>query len=1068
MYKFSLFVKSLFIMGVMLLATPFLEPVNLVFYNSAFAQGTQASFHGIILDDSNEPVAGASVVIRNNSTGFTLATSANINGEYSFKQLPLGGPYTITASLIGFASVDKVGYFLNQGNTVRVDFVLKEESYQISTAYVVANSLRNDIGRLGQATSITPNEIHKLPVNGRNFRSLTDLSPLSMGNNLAGQLFSSTSFTIDGMTAKSPLSSGTSNRGPYLLSMEAIREFAVVTNDYDVTQGRAGGGAIHSVTKSGTNNFQGSAFVFHRADQLSSKYDSRGNRRTNKYQISQYGGSVSGPIKKDRAHFFLSWDHQIDTRPLYIADIQSKEDEIRYRISQENLDKFLSIARSQYGVSQSAQTGSFNKRRPSNSIFLRLDWQINPSNLLTFRNNFNHDLNDKGISDNTSINLYEVYGTHLTMDNSSLVTLRSVINPKLTNEAKVQYLYTKDDGRPNSQLPKSNIPRAIVQNIESVIDGKKYTTNIQLGGQRYLPETFINNVFQFVNNMYYTTDKAEYTFGVDVMYTHLNSKATSEMNGRFFYRGMDDFQNNRPYRFVREVPVQDPTVKQGVLSQSIYAQGKFKLYRGVELIAGIRSDYNHFISSPNDNALLNKELGLKTSNKVKSFLPQPRVQLTWDINDKHTDVIRIGGGLFASNINNYSMVNNLQFDGERIVAFDRSVSPGADLGIDANFVDYRNNPSSVPGAELFDKFNLPKVATYNINSKDVKVPVVYKWNVSYNRFFSDRLRVGAAFYATHTRNNYMYVDRNMVDNPFFRLANEGDRGVYVPASSISSRGTQDWTMGRKSDKIGRVLELVSEGKNDTYTFVLDGTWNYFADGMLNFSYTRNDAKDNTSYNGNVANSATLSQMVVDDPRDLSRMSYSNVQFRDKVVLFGNTPSFLGINIGVRFSGIGGTRYSMVVNGNINGDFVSGNDLAYVFDPNSPSTPADIKSGIEDLLSSHKVSSSFKSYLKSSFGKVAQRNGGKNPFSGVWDVRLTKDFKIYKNQKIELQLDVFNLANLIDKKRGFSKNLGTQSLYTIKGFNHTTNTFEYNVNPSAGVVFPGGDPWQLQIGVRYSF
>ena len=137
----------------------------------------------------------------------------------------------------------------------------------------------------------------------------------------------------------------------------------------------------------------------------------------------------------------------------------------------------------------------------------------------------------------------------------------------------------------------------------------------------------------------------------------------------------------------------------------------------------------------------------------------------------------------------------------------------------------------------------------------------------------------------------MYIDRNMVDQPYFRLANEGNRGVYVPAETITAKGETDWMQGRKYTELGRVLELVSKGKVNTYTFVVDGSWRYFKDGQLTFSYSWNDSHDNTSYNGNVANSATLYQMVVDDPRDMSKMSYSDNQWRHKVVFYGTTPSF---------------------------------------------------------------------------------------------------------------------------------------------------------------------------------
>ena len=1041
---------------------------------SLSAQGTQASITGKVTDSTGETLPGATVVVKNESTGFSAGMITNVNGEYIFRQLPLGSPYSVTVTYIGFGEQKKTGYSLNQGDLLQVDFRLQEESINLGAVTVVANSLKKSIDRIGAVTPITPKDIQTLPTNGRNFTALMDLSPMSSGSNLQGQLGTSTSYLIDGMTARGPLSGSTSNRGPYLVSIEAIREFGIVTNDYDVTQGRAGGGAVSSVTKSGTNLFTGSAYIYHRANNLSSQYDARGNKRTDKYSISQYGLTLGGPIIKDKLHYFVSWDHQQDTRPFYIADIQSKDDEIRYRISKENLDEFLQIARSGYGVASSPQTGSFERVRPTNSVFARLDWQINATNLLTIRNNYNHDKNHLGINDNTSINLYEVYGTHYSQDNSLLASLRSILGLRMTNEAKLQYLYTKDDGRPNEQLPGANIPRAIVENIVSTIDGREYTTNIQLGGQRYLPELFINNVVQFVDNLYYSTNKINYVFGLDVMYTHLNSLATSEMNGRFYYSGLEAFRNNTPYRYAREVPVGDPTVKQGVLNSAVYAQMQFKPFEGGDVTIGLRADHTAYFANPQDNPLLTSELGLKTTHKVKSFQLQPRVQLAWDIGNKQTDIIKIGAGIFGSNLNNYAMVNNLEFDGIRVVAFDRSAPVGGTLGITPDFQAYRTNPASAPGAELFTQFNIPKVATFNINNENVKVPTLYKMSLSYNRFFSDRLRVGIAGYVSLARNNYMYIDRNMVDQPFFRLENENGRGVYIPADKIdpnNRRGATDWTQGRKSTNIGRVLELVSDGKNNTYTVVADATWRYYLDGQITASYTWNDSKDNTSYNGNVANSATLYRTIVDDPRDLSVMSYSDAHFRHKIVFYGASPTFYGFTLGIRYSGRSGGRYSMVVNGNINGDFVASdnNNLAFVFDPNSPATPQNIRDGINTLLENPDVSEGFKTYLRKSFGKIADRNGGINGLSGVFDLRLTKHFKIYKRHGIELSFDIFNVANLLNKEKGLTHNNSSQSsLYNITGFDPVNQQFNYSVNPSAGIVTPSGNPWQMQLGVKYSF
>ena len=1043
-----------------------------------FAQDDRAVITGIVIDETELGVIGATVQVKNESTGFTTGSITNENGEYTIKQLPLGGPYTIKVSYIGYGDQTKSGYTLNQGDQVRVDFQMKEESITIEAVEVVANSLKNTIATTGSATSVTEQDLEKLPVNGRNFTSLIDLSPLSTGSSLSGQLASSTNYTIDGMTAKNPTSGGstTSRNGvPYAISMEAIREFKVVTNQYDVTNGRAGGGTVSTVTKSGTNTLTGSAFVYGRADWLSSPYDIRGNKRNNDFSTYQFGASLGGALVKDRAHFFITWDHQADSRPLYIADIHNATDEQRYSLSTDTRDRFLQIARDKYGVANTPQFGAFDKKQSTDAVFARLDWQINATNLLTFTDNFVNDMNNLGLGDNTSITMYESYGNVHSLNNSALATLRSVVGPRGTNELKVQHLYTLEKSMPGDELPSANIPRAIVEDVESVVNGKNVYTNIQLGGQRYCPENFYNHVLQLVDNFYYNTKRINYTFGVDLMYTHMNSRYGSETNGRFYFNGIDAFENLTPYRYVREVYLTpNDRVMQNIMNAGAYAQLQTKPFPGFEIIAGLRLDNATYFNKGTFNQTVYDELGLRTDNGLSTFQVQPRLQITWDINDKHRDIIRLGGGIFASDINNYAMINNMVFDGTRTASVDVTLDPSkANYNellnlLRPDFPAYRQDPSKVPGAELFNNPNIEKLSTINMNGADCKVPVIYKANLSYTHFFNDRLKVTVGGYMTLGRNNYMYVDRNMVDQPYFRLANEGNRGVYVPAESILADGTVNWANGRKTDKVGRVLEMVSEGKVNQFAFVVEGTWRYFKDGQLSVSYTWNDTKDNTSYNGNVANSATLSQMVVDDPRDLSKMTYSNNQFRHKVVIYGTAPTFWGISIGARFSGIGGTRYSLAVGGNLNGDFVDSNDLAYIYDPNDPATPEYLREGINNILNNPEVEQSTKDYIRKSFGKVAERNGGVNGFYGTLDLRLAKKFNLYKKHSLELSVDIFNVANLLNKDWGAGHTLGKQNIYTIKSFDQDKKQFVYNVNPNTGVSSLNGTPYQFQIGLRYAF
>jgi Carboxypeptidase regulatory-like domain len=1032
------------------------------------AQTTQASITGIVTDEQKSPLPGATVSVKNESTGFTTGTTTNTNGEYTFKQLPLGSPYSVTVSYIGFADEKRTGYALNQGDILRVNVQLKVSGQTLDAVEVSASALKNQVGNFGAATSVTARDIAKLPVNGRNFTTLIDLSPLSRGNTISGQLASSTNFTIDGMTAKNPTSGGATNRngGPYAISMEAVREFNVVTNQYDVTYGRSGGGTVSTVTKSGTNTFSGSAFNYARADWLSSPYDIRGNKRNVDFSTYQYGFSLGGPIVKDKAHFFVVWDHQADARPLQIADIQSPADEKRLNVSQASLDRYLAIARSKYGVSDSPQFGSFNKKRGTDAIFARVDWQLNNKNLLTIRNNFVNDMNNLGLDDNSNINLLEVYGDVKSVDNSILATLRSSFNSRLTNELKLQHLYTLEEARPGAQLPTQNIPRAIVERVGSVVDGKNVNTTIQLGGQRYSPEHFYNNVIQLTDNVYFHTNRLNFTFGADLMYSHLNSLYGSEMNGRFYFTGLDNFDNLKPYRYAREIALSpDHSVKQNILNTGLYGQMQTGLAKGLDMLLGIRADYSNYMNKPNFNATVFEDLGLRTDNSLATFQLQPRVQFTWDVKERQRDFVRFGAGIFGSDINNYAMINNMLFDGTKVLSVDIQ---GANVPV-PDFVGYRQDPASAPGTELFNLAGVDRLATINMNGADAKVPVIYKANMSYNRLFTDRLKMGVSLYASLGRNNYMYVDRNMVDQPFFTLSNEGNRGVYVPASSINTNnGATDWMQGRKTNRVGRVLELNSEGKVNHFAAVVDGTYRYFKDGEITLSYTWNEIRDNTSYNGNVANTATLALMVKDDPRDLSRMTYSDNQFQNKVVFYGTLPTWHGVSVGVRYSGIGGTRYSLAAGGNVNGDFVNSNDLAFVFDPNDPQVAEKYGQGINSILNNPDADESIKQYIRSSFGKVAERNGGVNGFSGIWDLRMAKRFKTFGSQNLEVSADIFNLANLLNKEWGTTKNLGKQNIYSLRSFDAASNNFNYDVNPNAGVITPSGNPYQIQLGLRYSF
>ncbi len=1036
--------------------------------NSAYAQSTDASISGKITSKDGKGLSGVSVTVRNESTGFQSVTVSNKEGKYSFIQLPLGKPYTVKAAFVGFATQVKNQLSVNQGDNLVIDFVMSEAVSNLKEITINANTLNKRIDRLGSSTAVTAQNIQQLPAQNRNFNNLSALAPTTNGSNISGQRASSTNFLIDGASARNNLTSGALGSGPYSLSLEAIREFEVITNVYDVTQGRQGGGAVSVVTKSGTNTLTGSVFDYYRSDFLASPYDIRGNKRQQQFTTNQYGFSLGGPIIKDKLHFFTALDRQDEKQPFYIADLKDDNDVISNRISRGALDTLLDIARTKYGLSNNPQVGEFQRKTLANTFFVRLDWQINSKNRLTIRNNYSDWKNPNSNSDNSNINLFEVWGNFKSRENSTLASLRTQFAPNFLNELKVQYQSATRDYVPNSELPAANIPRAIVTVRSFLPNGTMGNTTVQLGGQRFFPENNMENQIQLVNTSYLTKGKYRFTFGTDNTLTYLDTYISSEQNGRFIFNSLEDFANLNPSRYAREVPLKGiPSVQQWVVNGSLFGQMQFEPLRNVEALVGLRWDITGYLSQADYNPIVDKAFGLRTDSKITDAGKiQPRLQLTWDVKGNKTDIIRLGAGMFSAYPVNYAQVNNIQNSGTMVASIDVSrPTNGQNLVPVPDFPSYRNDPSTAPGLIA----GVPTVSTINLNDPNLKMPSIFKSNLSYNRIFGDWLRVGVNFLYSYTSNNYVYIDQNLVDQPSFRLTNEDNRAVFVPASSITSAGTTNNVLGRKTQEVGRTLMLTNGAKLRQAAVIVDASLRYFKDGYFNVSYTWNDAKDNSSYNGNVANTSTF-RPVKSDPRDMSEMNYSDNQFRHKLVLYGATPSWKGFTFAGTFRGLGGTRYSLTVDADINGDFVGGpgndNDLAFVFDPSNPNTAADIKASMEKVLANPENRAA--KYIRQSLGKIADRNGGSNPFSGTFDVRLQKTFKTFKTQGLTFSVDVFNFANLLNKNWGVNYNLGDQSLLFVNGFDQATQQYKYRVNENVGVTTKNGTPYQVQLGARYSF
>ena len=301
----------------------FVSVVLLPLSSPAQTLTTAADLTGVVLDASGAVLPGATITVLNTETNATRTTVTDGEGRYRVAALP-PGIYRVTAELTGFARETREALRLMIGQTVVNDFRLKLSS-QSEALTVTAAAPLVDPTRTSISTVINQEQIEELPINGRNFISFSVITPAVTTDRTPQQGASATSgLSFGGQRARSNniMVDGYDNNDSVVgavravFSQEAVREFQVLTNSYSAEFGRASGGIVNIVTKSGTNAFHGNAFGYFRDDALNAKdyfekHDVFGNDISldkAPYSQSQWGGTLGGPIVRDRTFFFSSFE----------------------------------------------------------------------------------------------------------------------------------------------------------------------------------------------------------------------------------------------------------------------------------------------------------------------------------------------------------------------------------------------------------------------------------------------------------------------------------------------------------------------------------------------------------------------------------------------------------------------------------------------------------------------------------------------------------------------------------------------------------------------------------------
>ena len=375
----------------------FLVALLLTLSLTAMAQITTSSMAGkVTLDDENgEEVIGATVIAVHEPSGTRYTAVTNTTGRFSINGMRTGGPYEVTVSYIGFQPKTLKGITLQLAETYNLSVWLSEDANELAEVVVSGKASKFAAEKTGAATNITSAQITNLPTVSRSITDVTRLSPYGgNGMSFAGADGRTANFTVDGANFNNNFGlSSNLPGGGNPISIDAIEELQVVISPYDVRQTNFIGGGVNAITKSGTNTFKGSAYVYHKNENMQGDAVKRqqipGARE--KAQTTTYGFTLGGPIIKNKLFFFANGEMvktpTVVNRWRGSTNGVAEVDNYISRTKVSDLEAVSNYVANKYGYDTGSWT-SFPADESNYKLLARIDWNITDKHHLALRYNF--------------------------------------------------------------------------------------------------------------------------------------------------------------------------------------------------------------------------------------------------------------------------------------------------------------------------------------------------------------------------------------------------------------------------------------------------------------------------------------------------------------------------------------------------------------------------------------------------------------------------------------------------------------------------------------------------------
>ena len=594
-----------------------------------------AGLNGTVFDPSGATVVQAIVTASNPNTGLSRVTQSSEAGIYNFIRLPVGN-YDISVEKTGFKTYKKAGIVLTVGAVLTLDATL-EIGAMTETTSVTADIPVVETTRVSTATTVTEKAVRDLPINGRNFLDFTVLTPgvvrdQTRGGDLSfgGQRGTSNSVLVDGGDANNLFfgqSSGRSGggRNPYTFSQDAVQEFQVNTSGYAPEIGRAGGGVINMVTKSGTNAFHGTAFWFFRDRDMNANTPINKARGVGRqpYHFNQFGGNVGGPIKKNKLFFFANYDGQRNVNP----------NPVFFPVTP------LADADSQRAVAELTpfQKPYVNGQR--NNIYTgRVDYNISSTQQLNVRFNA-HRFQGTNFENSGNQSAAEHTGNSNISSDNLAVGYNKVFGSATIWDSRLVYLRDDEPGLANSDRPEAVIRQA-------------GTAMLTIGRNSFSPRYTNSKKYNVINALSAIRSSHTLKAGAAINIERIANYFPGNFSGSYTFDTLADFANRKPSAFTQGFAgpgTRGATTAPNANEIGLFFQDSWRIIDRLTMTYGVRYDLfklaaNDFV---NPDATL-AALGLRTDkvpfNKDNIL---GRMGLAYRVDKTGKAVIRAGFGMFA-------------------------------------------------------------------------------------------------------------------------------------------------------------------------------------------------------------------------------------------------------------------------------------------------------------------------------------------------------------------------------------------------------------------------------------